>query len=208
LDSVQYTRRDWRNRNRIKTPQGPTWLTIPVEVKGRYFQAIDETRVADSGWAERHIRAIESAYTRAPHYETVAPWLFDLVRSVAASPLLTTINHRLLRSLCDHLCIMTPIRHCSEIIDRELLRTMDSTRRLLEIVKSVGGTRYLSGPAARNYLDVGLFAASGIEVVWMEYEGYPEYPQLWGAFEPRLSIIDVLLNTGAEAPRYLARTVT
>src|ERR1700730_393932 len=75
LDSVQYTRRDWRNRNRIKTSSGPVWLTIPVEVKGRYHQPIDEVRVSDPTWSDRHRRAIDMAYRRAPHYAEVAGWL-------------------------------------------------------------------------------------------------------------------------------------
>ncbi len=89
LESVQYTRRDWRNRNVIKTPQGTTWLTIPVEAKGRYLQALDETRISDSRWADSHIRTIELAYSRAPHFADTVPWLFDLLRGVAAEPLLT-----------------------------------------------------------------------------------------------------------------------
>ena len=205
LDSVQYTRRDWRNRNKIKTPEGITWLTIPVEVKGRYFQAIDETRIVDLGWAASHKRAIELAYSRSPHYHAVAPWLFALLQSLAAEPLLTTVNEHLLRALCNRLGIRVTIRRCSDLFNRELLRGMRPSERLVAIAQALGSTRYLSGQAAQVYLDVDLFASAGIEVLWMAYDGYPEYPQLWGKFEPRVSVIDLLLNTGTEAARYLQR---
>jgi hypothetical protein len=208
LDSVQYTRRDWRNRNQIKTAQGLMWLTIPAEVTGHFHQAVDETRIANAGWAERHIRTIELAYGRAAHYDAVAPWLFSLLRRVAAEPLLTNVNEHLLRAFCGRLGIAVPIRRCSEVLARELLRAMQPTERLVAIAKALGATRYFSGPAARAYLDVDLFASAGIEVVWMTYDHYPEYPQLWGEFEPHVSIVDLLLNTGADAPRYLTRIAT
>lgn len=208
LDSVQYTRRDWRNRNKIKTPGGTAWLTIPVEAKGQYLQAIDETRIAGRDWAASHIRAIELAYARAAYYDAVAPWLFALLRSVATEPLLTTVNERLLAALSARLGIAVPIRRCSDVFDRASLRAMQPTERLVAIATALGATRYLSGPAARAYLDVDLFAAAGIEVLWMAYEGYPDYPQPWGKFEPHVSVVDLLLNTGADAPHYLTKSAT
>jgi hypothetical protein len=111
LDSVQYTKRDWRNRNQIKTGKGPLWLTIPVEVKGRYFQAIDETRIADSEWATKHIRAIEGAYAGAVHFKEIAPWLFRLVREAAAEPLLSSVNTHLLQAICEILKSRKHARH-------------------------------------------------------------------------------------------------
>ena len=205
LESVQYTRRDWRNRNRIKTPQGTRWLTVPVEAKGRYLQALDETRINDPRWATNHIRAIELAYSRAPHYAELAPWLFDMLRGVAAEPLLTKVNEQLLRALCEQLGITVPIRRCSHVLDRNALRSMQPTERLLAIATELGATRYLTGPSAQDYLDIGLFEAAGIQVSWMSYDGYAEYPQLWGVFEPYVSIVDLLFNTGQEAARYLER---
>jgi hypothetical protein len=207
LESVQYTRRDWRNRNRIKTPNGPLWLTIPVEAKGRYNQAIDETLISDTGWAAAHIRSIELAYRRAAHFGTVSPWLFPLLEDVAKEPLLTNINERLIRAICQRLNIAVPIRRCSEVLDREALRVMDPTERLLKLCLAGGATHYLSGPAAKSYLDVELFAQHGIEVGWMDYSGYKEYPQLWGDFDPSLSIVDLLLNAGPEAEYFLERSL-
>ena len=208
LDSVQYTRRDWRNRNQIKTANGPVWLTISVEAKGRYHQTIDETRVADPGWSAAHRRAIETAYRRAPYYSTVGPWFLDLLDSVASEALLTSVNERLLRAVCDRLGITAPVRRCTDVMDRALLQSLEPTERLAALAQALGATRYLSGPAAQAYLDTRVFTDRGIEVGWMTYAGYPDYPQLWGGFEPRVSIVDLLLNTGDEAPRYLDRTAS
>lgn len=206
LDSVQYTRRDWRNRNRIKTPNGLSWLTIPVEAKGRYDQAINETRIADSAWAANHIRSIEFAYRRAAHFDSVAPWLFGLMSGLAKEPLLSAVNERLLRALCERLGIVVPLMRCTDLLDAEALRFMNPTGRILALAKARGATRYLSGPSAQEYLDVDAFSREGIEVAWMDYRNYPEYPQLWGAFEPSVSVVDLLLNTGDEAQHFLERS--
>lgn len=208
LDSVQYTRRDWRNRNLIKTQKGAEWLTIPVEVRGRFLQSIDETRIANVDWAAKHIRAIETAYARAAHFDPVSSWLFDLLRGVAREPLLTNVNEKLLRAFCSYLGITVTIRRDNEVSDRDSLRRMEANERLIAILKAARATRYLTGPGARAYLDVDLFTAEGIEVEWINYDGYPAYLQLWGGFEPRVSIIDLLLNTGPDAPRYLQRAAS
>ena len=205
LDSVQYTRRDWRNRNRIKTPNGIQWLTISVRAKGSFSQSIDKMTIADPRWAAKHVRMIEMAYRRAPCFDVIAPWLFEQLRSVATEPLLTKVNEHLLRALCDRLGIKVPIVRDHELFDHETLRRMEPSERLIAILKALGSTRYLSGPAARDYLDLNRFAAENIEVAWMAYDDYPEYLQLWGTFEPRVSVVDLLLNTGDDAPRYLRR---
>ena len=205
LDSVQYTRRDWRNRNMVKTANGPVWLTIPVHVKGRYAQSIDQTVISDPSWAERHMRTIELAYGRAPAFADQAPRLFDSLRAAAKTRNLTEVNTGLLRDLCDVLGIETPILHCTEILARVAMDHMDPSQRLLELCRARGATHYLSGPAAKDYLDPALFAAAGISVTWMDYTGYPDYPQLWGDFLPHMSIIDLLLNTGRDAIHFLER---
>jgi hypothetical protein len=205
LDSVQYTRRDWRNRNRIKTPQGPIWITVPVEAKGRYFQAIDETRVTSPEWAERHKRSIELAYRRAAGFSETAPWLFEAISAAAEETLLSSLNEQLLRAVLGRLAIRTPLRRCTQILDRDSMRDMEPTGRLVALCSALSATRYLSGPSAQAYLDQAAFTAVGIEVAWMDYGGYPAYPQMWGDFEPYLSIVDLLMNTGKDAARYVGR---
>jgi hypothetical protein len=206
LDSVQYTRRDWRNRNVIKTPSGLQWLSIPVEVKGKYLQAVDETRIAEAGWAESHIRSLQANYRRANAFEEIAPWLFGMLRRASGSPLLSEVNGYLIGEICRVLEISTAIRRCTEILARSELVAMEPTQRLLRLCLAAGATRYMSGPAAKDYMDLSQFSRAGIEVVWMDYAGFPDYPQCWGAFEPRVSTVDLLLNCGSASSAYLRQT--
>jgi WbqC-like protein family len=202
LDVVQYTKNDWRNRNRIMTESGARWLTIPVKASLAAATPIDEVRVADPTWCERHVSAIRNSYRHAAAFKTVSPWLFAQLESVAREELLTVINHRLLLALAGKVGITTKLMPCSELIDRRNLIEMQPNERLLALCEAVGATRYLSGPAAKSYLDIEVFAAKGIDVAWMSYEGYPPYPQLSHEFDPYLSIIDLLLNVGEQAERY------
>jgi hypothetical protein len=206
LESVQYTKRDWRNRNTIKTPSGLQWLTIPVDVKGKYFQAIDETRIADPNWAEQHIRSLEANYRRSAEFESVAPWLFEILRAAGAFPLLTQVNSFLLGEIARRLALNMRIRRCTDVLPRSKLVSMTPTDRLLNLCCAAGATRYVSGPAAKDYMELEKFDRAGIEVTWMDYSGFPEYPQAWGTFEPHVSIVDLLLNCGESSRDYLQRT--
>jgi len=201
LDSVQYTKNDWRNRNIIKTPSGPQWLTIPVA--RRFPQAIDEARVVAADWAERHIQAIQHNYRRAKAFDETSSWLFPRLRTAAGFPLLTDVNHYLIGEVCRRLGVTRIIRRCTDIISREALANMEPTERLVRLCGSIGATRYLTGPAARDYLLLDRFEHAGIEVKWMDHGWLPQYPQCWNGFEPRLSIVDLLLNCGNLAPDFL-----
>jgi hypothetical protein len=199
-DSVQYTRRDWRNRNRIKTPHGLLWLSVPVRTRGRYHQAIAETEISDPGWAARHWRTLRHHYAAADGFAAWAPRLERLYAECAADVLLSAVNERCIRALCGMLEIRTPIARCT---DYEAPDGGDATDRLLALCRAAGADEYLSGPAARGYLDVERFARAGIAVRWADYGGYAEYPQRFGPFEHRVSVVDLLLNTGRDAARYL-----
>jgi hypothetical protein len=198
LDHVQYTRRDWRNRNRIKSPTGPLWLTIPVQVKGRYEQRIDETRVAGPEWAARHWRTIATSYAGAERFSDHAAALERLFADAADEVLLSRINHRFLTAICAMLGIRTAISWSTDYAV-----TGRRTETLLDLCRQAGATTYLSGPAARAYLDESAFAAAGVAVRWMEYGGYPEYPQVHPPFVHEVSVVDLLLNTGRDAAKYL-----
>ncbi len=204
LDVVQYTRRDWRNRNIIKTASGPTWLTIPVAVKGNRNSAIDEMHVADPAWAERHIRSLMLNYRRAAGFDEISDWLFNTLRQAGALSTLSGINAHLLTAIASRLGIATPILQSAALIPRDDLLHMGPSERLLRLCQAAGAKRYLSGPAARSYLDSGLFRDAGIDIAWMNYGGYREYPQLWGGpFTPSVSIVDLLLNCGGAARSHL-----
>jgi WbqC-like protein family len=199
LDVVQYTKNDWRNRNRIRTPQGPHWLTIPVNFSLSAATPIDEVQVAKHDWADKHIDLLRQFYRRSGAYVQESPWLFEELNSLAAEPLLSKINTCLLTKIAKRLGIGTPVAHSSSVLDRDELIAMGSNERLLALCAELGATHYLSGPAAKAYLDVERFAASGVQVEWMSYEGYAPYAQAGEGFEPRLSVVDALLNLGKDA---------
>ena len=201
-DSVQFTRRDWRNRNQIKTASGPAWLTVPVETRGRYLQRIDETRIAGSAWAGEHWQRIRHAYARAPHFAAYADELSALYAALADEPLLGRVNRRLLEAACGWLGIGTPLTACTGYPAEG-----DATQRLVGICVAAGATHYLSGPAARAYLRPELFSEAGIVLEYADYSGYPEYPQPHGAFVHGVSVLDLLFNVGPDAPRYLIPVV-
>jgi hypothetical protein len=196
-DDRQYTRRDWRNRNRIKTPAGPRWLTIPVRVKGRYHQRIDETEVSDHGWATDHWRTLRQHYGSAPYFGDYGPSLEELYLGTTETRL-SAINRRFLEAISALLGIRTPL-----VASSEYDVAGDRTERLVALCEAAGARRYLSGPSAREYLDEGLFGQAGIEVRYYEYSGYPEYPQLHPPFVHEVTILDLLLNTGAQASTYM-----
>jgi hypothetical protein len=198
LDEVQYTRRDWRNRNRIKTADGMRWLTIPVEVSGKYTQAIDETRIADASWAHDHVRSLHHAYAKAPAAREQWPWIEPLYERAAGFGLLSDVNELFIRDITARLGITTPITR-----SREYASSAGKNERLMDICKALGATEYLSGPAAGAYLDRALWAAHGIEVAFKSYEGYPRYDQLHGEFEHGVTILDVFLHCGDEARQFV-----
>jgi len=196
-DDMQYTRRDWRNRNRIKTPQGPKWLTIPVEVKGKYLQKINETKISDPQWQQKHWQQIVQNYKKAPHFQTFRD-RFETIYHDNSETYLSRINHEFITHICDLLDITTTIRWSSEFDLAE-----GRSEKLLSICKQTHATTYLSGPAAKGYLDESLFAAEGIEVEWMDYDGYPEYHQLFPPFRHDVTILDLIFNTGDQATTYM-----
>jgi hypothetical protein len=197
FDSAQFTKRDWRNRNQIKTGHGLSWLTVPVTTRGHFVQSIRETRVSDRSWPERHWRMIEAAYREADHFPEYGPRLASALRDADAGTL-SEVNACLLRKVCGWLDIDTPLHS-----DADLAVDGEASARLLGICQKLGAETYVSGPKARDYLDVGLFANAGVQVEWFDYQGFPTYPQLHGDFVHAVSIVDLLLNQGPAARQYL-----
>jgi hypothetical protein len=197
FDDMQYTRRDWRNRNKIKTTSGVTWLTIPVEVKGKFFQKINETVISDPSWNELHWQSIRHSYARAKYFHTYSELLADTYLSTNET-LLSNINYRFIKTVCSLLNITTKI---SWSMDYEI--TDGKTERLVSICQQAGATEYLSGPAARGYIDEQIFEAADIKLTFMDYSGYEEYNQLYPPFDHSVSIIDLIFNEGPDAPRYM-----
>lgn len=196
-DDAQYTRRDWRNRNRIKTPMGLQWLSIPVEVKGKYQQAIKDTRISDPTWNERHLKSIRANYARAPYYRQYKDVIAHLFLG-SRSTMLSEINLRFLSGVCDLLQINTRLTWSMDYQAVE-----GRTERVVALCRQSGATEYLSGPSARSYVDPAQFERAGITLTYMDYGGYREYPQLHPPFDHYVSILDLLLNTGPEALSYM-----
>ena len=197
FDEMQYTRRDWRNRNRIKTPNGVQWLTVPVQVKGKYLQRISETRINDPEWARAHWRTLRQFYANASHFSDYADRFEELYRGTRHE-YLSKVNVTFIRAICEILGIRTVIKDCTEyqLIDGK-------SERLASLCTQAGGTEYVCGPSTREYMDTTVFEQAGLTLTWFDYSGYPEYPQLWGDFEHSVTILDLLFNCGGEAHKYM-----
>ena len=190
-DDVQYTRRDWRNRNKIKTAHGLKWLTIPVNVKGKYFQKINETTISDKKWNLNHLKTIKGCYSKTQYFEDVIP-LVEHLYTTANHERISEINFHFITGICDYLGINTKIVFSSEYN----LSEQRKNERLIDICKQAGAKEYISGPLAKDYIVKDKFDEAGIKLTWMNYDDYLEYPQLHGDFVHKVSILDVLFNCG------------
>lgn len=193
-DDVQFTKNDWRNRNKIKTPQGLQWLSVPV---GQDIRRLVKDVEPQPGWQIKHWKTLVANYRRAPCFDDTAAWLEPLYLSVAHESL-SQLNRRFIEAICGCLGVNTKISNSWDFELRD-----GRTERLVDLCRQSGATAYVSGPAAQAYLDESLFREQDMDVHWFDYAGYPEYPQLWGAFEHGVSILDLLFNCGTDAPRYM-----
>jgi hypothetical protein len=194
-DDVQYTKRDWRNRNRVAANGPPVWLTIPVKTKGRFAQPICDVEIDETRpWVRTHLETLRRCYARAPFYEQLEPLLRESLEAPHAR--LADLTISLNESLCRLLGIAPPFLRSS----RMPLPAGDRLQRLVEICRIAGATAYLSGPAARAYLEPSLFADAGIELRYIVYD-YPPYARGRSPFIPQLSIVDALAWLGPEATR-------
>jgi len=198
-DDAKYTKRDWRNRNRIVTPNGVRWLTLPVAHEHvEPFRRICETRVGDRLWARKHWAVLAHNYRRAPYFEQYRDQFQDVYRELAAEEFLSWINFRLIVLVCEILGIKTKISW-----SMQFPWVPGKNERIIEICRAVGATEYISGPAAKTYIEEEKLAAAGIRLTYIDYSGYPEYRQLHVPFEHAVSIIDLIFNTGPDASRYM-----
>ncbi|HOZ68307.1 MAG TPA: WbqC family protein [Chitinophagaceae bacterium] len=197
FDDMQYTKRDWRNRNKIKTKEGAKWLTVPVEVKGKYFQKINETLISDPKWGQDHWNSILHNYNKAPFFKDYKD-IFEPLYLASQEDHLSLVNYNFIKAICEILGITTKISWSSAFELKE-----DRNERLVDLCMKTGATDYYSGPAAKAYMDVSLFEKENIQVHYYDYSGYPVYNQLHGEFDHAVSILDLLFCEGPESKKYM-----
>jgi WbqC-like protein family len=192
LDSVQFEKQSWQQRNRIKTPTGLQWLTVPVVFRGKLGQRIADVEIREPEFWRDHLRAIELNYSRAPFFEHYFKVLSDLIRAESAQQSLCRLTTALLRWVGADLGITTPTVQSSELAVRG-----KRTHLLEEICASLGATAYLSPLGSAEYLlaELSILTNSGIEVSFQHYE-HPEYKQLFPPFQPYACVVDLLFNEG------------
>lgn len=184
-DDVQYTKNDWRNRNYIKTPDGTQWLTIPIEHKHHMNSLIKDVDNPDNGWQERHLKSIEQNYKNAPYFGEI----YDIIKESVYEKNLVKLNMKIIDKILNYLGMKCKVCYSSEIGYTDC----EPTERLVQICKHFNATEYLTGESAKDYLEVDKFG--GIRVLWHRYKE-KVYPQLWGDFISRVSIVDLLMNCG------------
>ncbi|PYR50720.1 MAG: hypothetical protein DMF95_09885 [Acidobacteria bacterium] len=191
-DDVRFDKHGWRNRNRIKSPAGPQWLTVPVLHHGKGQPLITETLIdARSDWPRKHVGTLRQYYARAPYVKQYLPELEELLNRPWTH--IADLDIAVVDLLAGWLKLSPNVVRASE-----LGIGGTQSERLINFCLHFGAQRYFSGSAARDYLDVGAFERRGIEVVWQEYQ-HPVYLQQYEPFVPYLSAIDLLLNCGDDS---------
>lgn len=199
FDDVQYTRRSWRNRNRIKGPRDVRWLSVPVHSRGLHREGTPIHRIAidwEQDWARSHREKIKQCYLEAPCYRSYEALLDRLYAGRPA--LLADFTIETTVALAREL----GIRHTRFLRSSELTVSGEKTERVLAILREVGATHFINGPTARAYTDEALLRRAGLSLEYMRYD-YPPYPQLHEPFTPEVSILDLLFMVGKAAPRYI-----
>lgn len=200
-DDVQYDKNGWRNRNRILTANGPVWLTVPVRLSGRDFPPILEVAVDNTqDWRRKHKLSLEQAYRKAPFFQAVYPALSSVLDQEWER--LIDLDIAMLRALLDLLGMQWKVLRSSE-----LGVPGQKTERLIGLCRKLGATEYLTGDAARSYLDEAAFRDLGVKVHWHGYV-HPQYRQRGPEFVPYMSVVDLLFHHGPESRGLLRRTHT
>jgi len=196
LDDVKDTRGSFSNRNKVKSPQGEQWFTVPVTTKNIRIDLVEI--VWYENWMGHHLDILEHLYSKAKYYSEYIE-LIDFTYDYAKWKYLSKLNEAMLFWIFIKLKLFPEVYHSSDLN----IKTTKS-QRLIDICKKVGGDTYLSGLGAKEYVDVDLFKKEGIEVIFQDYQ-QPKYKQRFGEFVPNLSVIDALFNCGEEKVREMIK---
>ncbi|MBX9783539.1 MAG: WbqC family protein [Chitinophagaceae bacterium] len=188
-DEVQYTKNDWRNRNRIYTKNGLQWLSIPIGNDAVKLK-ISEVKLPAGQWQQQHYKSLLLGYGKAPFFHQLKPLLEEVYINRQWSHL-SELNCFLIETISSLLEIKTVFKHSADYI-------LEGNRaeRLVDLLKQAGATTYISGPSAKEYLagKESLFIENKIQLMYKDYSGYPPYKQLGSPFENYVSIVDLLAN--------------
>lgn len=195
-DDNQYTPRDWRNRNKVVTQGGPTWLTVPVGDSRE--RLIHDVEIPAAEWQTKHFETLRQSYAKAPHFARYRPWLEHVYLEQRWSNL-SALNHATVMHIAREFLGI----HTEFADSRAYAAEGRKLDKLVDLVGKAGASSYLSGPAARDYIEPERFAERSIALEWKDYSGYPEYPQRHTPFEHGVSVLDLLFNTGSDAPWYI-----
>jgi len=193
-DDIQYTQQDWRNRNKIKTSDGPKWLSIPVGSSHR--KMICEVEMKGNDWKKEHRKKIEGVYSGAAYFKEFRFILDELYDNDISN--LSQYNQQMIKFLYGLLGGKKVLKD-----SRSYTPKGTSTERLIDILKKSGADKYISGPSGKNYLEESRFEEEGIKLEYFSYEGYPEYTQLYGPFLHEVSILDLIFNEGKNAVKFM-----
>lgn len=195
-DDLQYTKGDWRNRNKIKSHSGVTWLTIPCGTDEK--RLICDVALVDSSWQKKHWAMLYNAYAKSPYFSYYRD-VFEEIYLGNKWLNLSDMNQYIIKK------ITIEILGVDVIFDDSRHYNLQHKKgsRVVELLHKVGATKYLSGPAAKDYINSNEFSASKIELEWMSYDDYPEYPQLFPPFCHHVTILDLLFNVGCDFRKYM-----
>jgi hypothetical protein len=195
VEDVQYTSKDWRNRNKLKTPYGSKWISVPV--MGGVNQKICEAKISYSqNWMKKHKSMMKANYNVSEYYDTYKDDIFEIYDQKFET--ISELNIYSIKKICKILGVTTKFMNSTTLNSHG---TKDD--KIIDICNKIGADVYLSGPAAKSYIVNEKFKKAGIILEYKDYSGYPEHSQLWGEFDHFVSIIDIIFNCGDKAPYYI-----
>lgn len=196
LDKAQYKKREYQNRNKIRTRDGWTWLTVPVISKGRYNQKIYEVEIGNAiDWQASHWNSLKASYNKAAYFKDYLDFFEEVYTSKWNK--LAKLNVYIIKYLLVCLNINTPLYY-----ESDLKTTNQGTERIAEICKKLGADTYLSGIGGKAYLDESLLSQEGIKLAYQDFY-HPQYRQQYDGFEPYMAAIDLLFNHGKDSLQIL-----